>query len=502
MSNFWNRISLIGVKTEYSRNLIRDIRLINVINLSFLVLFTIIGIIDLSLYFSGDRLFSLSTINTSIIVSLCLLNLFLLKKGAFLVAKLIIIIAYPFALFVLPLFSGHVLDEYFFWYPFIPSAFCVVPHLLFQYKKDRILLYLSILIYFIFILFVDKLLINVTNNTLAIIPIVEQNILFYRVSGIAMFAFINVSLFYFMFQSKQYENLVSMANIELHEQREELKTQNDELTSQRHKLSQKNGELEVLLAQLKTTQSQLIQSEKMASIGTLTSGVAHEINNPLNFISASLQKFEELFDELKNNAISENERILIINKCIKSLPGSMLGVERISRIVRSLLSFSEETSEENKSDLNKIVLSTLMIVGFKIPDYVKLEKHLDDQLPNFVARQDKIHQSLVALIDNAIYAIEDKKEKKDERIVIRTYLEEEKSICVSIANSGMPIPAQVKSKIFDPFFSTKPIGKGVGLGLTLSYNNITTLNGELIAEQNNDLVEFIIKLPLVSDKKD
>jgi C4-dicarboxylate-specific signal transduction histidine kinase len=307
---------------------------------------------------------------------------------------------------------------------------------------------------------------------------------------------INGTVLHFLNQSIKAEELNILANAELKEQREELSTQNEELLKQRKVLSEKNSELETLLKQLKTAQSHLIHSEKMASLGTLTSGVAHEINNPLNFISTTLQKLEALFNELKDPSISENTRSLLINSCIKTLPGGTLGVERIARIVRSLVSFSD-VSESYENDVHKIIDSTLLIIGFNIPQTIQVIKNYTKNIPKLHIQQDKLHQIILSIINNAVNAINTKQKLTHEKIIISTYTEEFNSLCISIANTGPKIPSDELIKLFDPFFTTNQSKKSVGLGLTISYNNIQALNGKIIAiNNNNNMVEFIIKLPI------
>ena len=492
MRAFLSKLSLIGVHSYHNRDQIRDIRTLNAVNLIYLFIFTLIGLLDLTLLFTGRDTFTLSTINTTLIAIFALSNMFLVSRGKVFLIKLVIILLFPFLLLIFPVLSGDIINEYFFWYPYIPSVLTIIPH--FFYRNQWKYLYISIGVYLVFVLFSDSLLLNSARNEPTIAPIVRENLLFIRISSLGMFIFINAAILYYLHQSHLHEKWIEIANSELEEQREELRTQNEKLSEQRHALSEKNHELEQLLFQLKTAQSQLIQSEKMASLGTLTSGVAHEINNPLNYISAGLQTMDSIFDELKKAGTSESERTLLINKCIKTLPGSILGVERISRIVRSLLSFSE-SSQSHQTNIHKVIDSTLMIVGFKIPKNVVIEKHFNEDLPEINIQQDRLHQALLAIIDNAVDAIK-KQDKKSHKIIFRTYAEDSKQICLSISNSGPLIDNGIISKIYDPFFTTKDAGEGIGLGLTIAYNNIVAIQGDITAANKESLVEFTIRLPL------
>ena len=241
---------------------------------------------------------------------------------------------------------------------------------------------------------------------------------------------------------------------------------------------------------LKSTQQQLVQSEKMASLGTLTSGIALEINNPLNAISGGMHILENNLTDPKS---MESARSMIRD-----------GFERTHKIVKALMTFSKSDEDKPvKSDLHEIIDSTLLIVRSRIGDQIRIEKEyrLESTVPVF---QGKLHQILLSIIDNAIFAIqhnEEEKEKKDEFIRICTWEVKgrtagEGQAVIEICNSGPAIPDQHISNIFDPFFTTKDPGEGTGLGLSITYSLVKDHDGDIEVHNVPDGVCFVIKLPV------
>jgi signal transduction histidine kinase len=228
----------------------------------------------------------------------------------------------------------------------------------------------------------------------------------------------------------------------------------------------------------------------MASLGTLTAGVAHEINNPLNAISGGLYMLENLTDE----ASVSTSRSMIRE-----------GFEKTNRIVKALMTFSRsEEGKPVKSDLHEIIDNTLLFIRSRLGENIKIHKdyRIDRMVPVY---PDKLHQILFSIIDNAIYAIQHKETLKDEFIRISTWevkgrtLAETRAV-IEICNSGPGIPDQYIPQVFDPFFTTKDPGEGTGLGLSIVYSLIQDHKGEIEVHNVPDGVCFVINLP-VSHKK-
>lgn len=256
------------------------------------------------------------------------------------------------------------------------------------------------------------------------------------------------------------------------------------------KVVERTMKLEDTLEQLKSTQQQLVHSEKMASLGTLTAGVAHEINNPLNAISGGLYMLENL---------TEKEAVSTARSMIRE------GFEKAHRIVKALMTFSRsDVVKPVKSDLHEIIDNTLLFIRSRLSENIKIHKdyRLDRRVP---VHPDKLHQILLNIIDNAIYAIQHKKALKDEFIRISTWEVKGRTISetravIEICNSGPGIQDQDISQVFDPFFTTKDPGEGTGLGLSIVYSLIQDHKGEIEVHNVPDGVCFVINLP-VSLKK-
>lgn len=276
-------------------------------------------------------------------------------------------------------------------------------------------------------------------------------------------------------------------------------------------LTQKE-ELETALENLKKTQTQLVDKEKMASLGQLTAGVAHEINNPINFVSGNvaplerdikdvlsiLSKYEEV---VKNNNINDVFRPVEefkkeldydflkteINDLIK---GIKEGAHRTSEIVKSLRSFSRLDENDLKvADINKGLESTLLILRNKLKNRIEVVKDFGD-IPEVYCYPGKINQVFMNILTNAEQAI-----IGEGKIIIKTTYENGK-VKISIKDNGVGMPEDVKNRVFDPFFTTKDVGDGTGLGLSISFGIIETHNGSIaVNSMPGEGTEFIITLP-------
>lgn len=274
----------------------------------------------------------------------------------------------------------------------------------------------------------------------------------------------------------------------LEKQKEELKTANEKILAQTERLQERNIELEALLDKLKTTQQQLFQAEKMASLGTLTAGVAHELNNPLNFINGGIELIADKFAEISAIDVKEDtlEEFKSAIKIVKE------GVERSTRIVSSLMNFSylgePKLSLHNITD---IVDSTVRFLNSKITDDIEVIFEYGSSEESLVYG-DKLHQVILNVLDNSIAAVSEN--RGDKRIKIETK-KIGQDILISISNNGPKIPEDKLGQIFDPFFTTKNPGEGTGLGLSISYNLIQQHKGTIRATNEEDGVSFIISIP-------
>ncbi len=282
-----------------------------------------------------------------------------------------------------------------------------------------------------------------------------------------------------------------------------------------------NDELNDTLENLKQTQSQLVESEKMASLGQLTAGIAHEINNPINFVTSNVaplkRDLEMLFNMIefvesvsltekttseKQSEIDDYKEELeydYLKTEINHLLGGIYdGASRTAEIVKGLRIFSRVDEDDLKmADINEGLSSTLIIMNSQLNgNGIRLVEDFGE-LPPVECYPGKLNQVFLNIISNAIDAIKVKEEEHFKgEIKLKTTIENEMAL-ISITDNGTGLDEKTKQKIFDPFFTTKNVGEGTGLGMSIVYNTIKKHQGEIII--NTELgkgTEFIIKIPL------
>ena len=262
------------------------------------------------------------------------------------------------------------------------------------------------------------------------------------------------------------------------------------------------------LNELKATQSQLIQSEKMASLGELTAGIAHEIQNPLNFVNNFSELNAELIDDLKNQLPSENRSANEIADSIKE------NQERINQhgkradaIVKSMLQHSRTSSGQKElTDVNSLCDEYLRLAyhGFRAKDKsfnTAIERSLDPSIPNLNIVPQDIGRVILNLINNAFYAVGEKAKTSGKEYTPTVKVSTrrlENVVEINVEDNGGGIPDEIKSKIFQPFFTTKPTGQGTGLGLSLAYDIITKGHGGnlKVVTRKGEMSSFIIMLSI------
>ncbi len=293
-------------------------------------------------------------------------------------------------------------------------------------------------------------------------------------------------------------------------------------------LANKAQELEQAMEKIQRTQMQMIQSEKMSSLGQLVAGIAHEINNPISFIHGNLTHIKTYTQDLLDlvhayqeyiphppSALQEQINTIdldFLNVDITKILGSMqVGSDRIREIVLSLRNFSRLDEAEFKAvDIHEGIDNTLLILQHRLQATAKRPAIQVNQqygdLPQVECYAGQLNQVFMNLLSNAIDAIEDSNqhrsfqdiEHQSNRIEIHTELDDHNHIKITIADNGAGIPEAVRSRLFDPFFTTKPIGKGTGLGLSISYQIITEKHhGKLWCESKPIAgSQFCIEIPV------
>jgi len=276
-----------------------------------------------------------------------------------------------------------------------------------------------------------------------------------------------------------------------------------------NKLEAAKKQVDSTLNELQATQKQLIQSEKMASLGELTAGIAHEIQNPLNFVNNFSDVSNELLDEMKTELQKGNaeDAMAIADDVKQNLEKILHHGKRADAIVKGMLQHSRMSSGQKElTDINNLADEYLRLAyhGLRAKDKsfnAKFETHLDKSIGKINIIPQDIGRVLVNLMTNAFYAVSEKAKlsaNSYEPTVIVTTEKIGDKVEIKIRDNGTGIPQKVLDKIFQPFFTTKPTGQGTGLGLSLAYDIITKgHSGELKVEtKEGEGSEFIIQLPV------
>jgi len=291
------------------------------------------------------------------------------------------------------------------------------------------------------------------------------------------------------------------------EEKKEMAARQNEILEQQ--VTERTAELHKSLQDLKATQKQLIQSEKMASLGALTAGIAHEIQNPLNFVNnfseVSTELVDEMNEEIKKGNMEDVQQIAHDLK--ENLTKINHHGKRAGDIVKGMLQHSRSSiGVKEPTDINALADEYLRLAyhGLRAKDKSFNANMVTDFDPSIgkinIVPQD-IGRVVLNLISNAFYAVTDKKKKGIEgyepTVSVSTQKQGNKLV-ITVKDNGMGIPPKVQEKIFQPFFTTKPTGEGTGLGLSMSYDMITKgHSGELtVATKEGEYAEFIIVLPI------
>jgi signal transduction histidine kinase len=520
MRKLWHSLTVMGLKDTKSLQYNREIILLNKINALIAAIMLIELVLEFILYFLELNNLNISTIRIFLIALICVFNIFLCSRRYFNLAKLLLIVFMPFMLFAFPLIVGFFAPEIYLWYPYAAIAFSVVPLLILRPDKDKGVITFSLIYISIYIFWIDlfALFIGVPNFVNYDAP----RLIFTKLAQAGIFAVLISSVRYLININRQYEDQLLVANDDivkksqllnekafeltqqndlLNKSREELRKKNKALSEYQQELSNQNEELIATMEELKSTQLQLIQSEKMASLGVITAGIAHEINNPINFVSSNTEGLKTLVDdlvnfthELKNNEINQDEFNKEVNE-IQQGAGILVqninkGIKRTTEIIKGLSKFSHiESDELELCDINDYINSTLALISGQFRDRIEVTTQFATIYP-IQCYPSALGQIIMNLVTNAIQAI-----SGNGKIQITTAIEN-KNVRIEVTDTGYGIPLEVGTKIFEPFYTSKGFGKGTGLGLSITYNLVKKHLGSINYTSEIGIgTKFIILIP-------
>ncbi|MEN8230229.1 MAG: ATP-binding protein [Bacteroidota bacterium] len=441
----------LGYRFESDREVVSMI----FINYFFILLFCVIVI----LLHSADEKPPPMAYRYHSLILICMIDLLLIKARRFNLARTVILTMPPIIILILPPLSGVYYNEFYFWFPYVPIILSLIPHYILHTVRHRTVLMVTLVTYFFLALLIDNYLIFLSDGSESIIPIVIENRFYYNLIPIVSYLFVNMALGLLFARNFSYEMI------------------------------------------MRKQQNELAQSEKMASLGTLTAGIAHEINNPLNFISGSLHALNTMKSEwIKIEEAPSPEKEKLLRQIDQVMESSFEGVKRANDIISSLNILIAPGQKKKAYELDRIFSIVLQKIELKIPDHITLSKEIQPGLRVFGYKK-SLQQVFSNILDNAIEAIESKETRERERIHIS--LSEEKSgkdpfVRISISNTGPLIREENIKLVFDPFFTSKEVGKGKGLGMTICYMIVREHKGKMEVRNEHGKVVVNVLLPLVT----
>jgi len=322
---------------------------------------------------------------------------------------------------------------------------------------------------------------------------------------------------------KEKEESQAQAMVALQENERIVREQNvmleKKVDERTYELKLSNNELNKAMTELKEAETQLVESEKMASLGQLTAGIAHEINNPINFVTSNVKPLNRdvkiLLDtvDMMEKIVAEHSPAqlksiqayktdidydYLKDEISQLLDGIGEGASRTAEIVKGLRIFSRLDEDDiKKADINEGMESTLVITNNLLNNVIKIKKNYGN-LPLIECYPGKLNQVFLNMISNALYAIKKKFGDREGGVLAIDTFHDDEFVHVKISDNGTGMDEATKKRLFEPFFTTKDVGEGTGLGLSIAYNTINKHNGQIIIDSTlGEGTTFTIKLPLI-----
>lgn len=535
----WNYISSLGLHALPPE---KDPRLVIILNrLSFMLSLMLFILLITDILIDTDDYLHFRVLAQHLIFSFiaAVFPLFLNARGFHFTARNFFALFPPVILLLYPIIGGISKQAFFFWVPYAAIGLSVIPHYLFYWKNEKLAYLTPLLLCFLITVFSEEILSYFSPAHLPVQDILAQSIIFQKLARIFIFLFINISIAYLIRLAGGREESLTQANNQLQEktalisrqadqlqdinlilqeQHEEIQAQNVELKEKQDELNVQNEELAATLEQLRLMQQQLIEAEKMSSLGVLTAGIAHEINNPVNFISAGIEALKMTLKDLDNLLVlcrePENgnmaEHLAAVEQMKKNIGFDEIrstidtltehitsGVGRIGEIIRSLRYFSRMDRQEwQECNLNEYLEAAIVLLHHQFRNRIEIVRDLDE-LPRVQCNPGQINQVFVNILINAMDAIERKGIIK----ISSAFKSHSNEVEIRIEDNGNGIPEETLPHIFEPFYTTKEVGKGTGLGLAITYGIVESHKGRITVQSKvNEGTIFTIVLPCDQNK--
>ncbi|MFY0688179.1 MAG: hypothetical protein JXQ90_13490 [Cyclobacteriaceae bacterium] len=465
MKNIWQKISYLGIAGESPSLHTRAIKLANQVNFVLGVLTLILFVLTAYITVKNNQEFTFFTTRIFLLSIVNIANLVLSKYGFRRTVQLSTSLSPVSILIVIPMLFGYVQGSSFFYYHLVVLGLSLIPQVVFIPRKDNYVYWTSLIGFALIMLFLDDMMVAFAQSEGTIVNALSSFRIYFKIVPFIVFLFLHISLFHMRRVNMDYAQ-------DLHNSNEELKKR---------------------LEELHRTQNHLIQSEKLASMGTMVAGIAHEINNPLNYIKGGI----DLIDREQKEDDIDLEAIIDALGMIKE------GSQRATRITSAMTTISYHNSTKRQdTSLPTLIDNTLIFLKSKLSKVqVLTEYNYREPLPIYA---EKMHQVLINLIDNALYEVNRQTRSGNSWIKFQTThasIGGKDHAVLRVFNSGDPIPEKILNSIFDPFYTTKDPGEGTGLGLSISFKLIEEHGGMLEAENLEDCVSFSISIPILSEEE-
>ena len=478
----------IGTKEISCSTVKQRIIYFNAILLALPIVYFLFVVTDIKSYLKPLNTWYFDQFGFFIFVIICLFCFYLNHLNKSYYSKILFILSWPLVLQIIPIIILSTPDDYYYAFPMGIIFHSILIQIVFCKNKTPWQFWTFLTANFILELNFLKILLHFDADGKSNFSELIKND-YYVLDVILYWLLFNLVINYLMgiIDSNSLKILNSMNIVKNQKEdleiiNEELKTSNDVLFEKNQIIQVQNAEINLAMQRLKEAQFHLIQAEKMASLGVLTAGVAHEINNPLNFIMGGYVGLDTYFKKTNQHP---DEKIPILLNSIKT------GIERASNIVNGLNQFSRNSKAYNEEcNIHSIIDNCLLMINYELENRIEVRKNYLHEDIKIQGNVGKLHQVFINVFVNACHAIDN-----DGTISITTSKQKDE-IIIEIADTGSGISLENLHRIADPFFTTKDPGKGTGLGLSITYNIIQDHKGKI--EFKSDLnkgATVIITLP-------